>query len=123
MAINRESIRVRREALREHAKNIKIHNEFMEFLKEYKVVGLAIAFVMGAAATTLIKSLVDNIIMQLITPFIPGGAWQTATFTLGKVVLGWGAFLGALINFIAIAFAIFLIVKIIVRKEKEEDKK
>jgi large conductance mechanosensitive channel len=92
--------------------------EFKEFLKEYKIVGLAIAFIMGMAATTLIKSLVDNIIMPLITPFIAGGAWETATWTIGKVVLAWGAFLSAFIYFVILALVIFLIAKLIIREEK-----
>lgn len=92
--------------------------EFMEFLKEYKVIGLAIAFIIGAAATTLVKSLVDNIIMPIITPFIPGGAWKTATFTLGPFVIGWGPFLGELINFVIIAFVVFMIAKKILKEEK-----
>lgn len=100
---------------------MRILQEFKDFLKEYKIVGLAIAFVIGAAATTLIKSLVDSIIMPIITPFIPGGAWQTATFKLGPIVIGWGAFLGALINFIIIAFVIFIIAKKLLRDEKKED--
>ncbi|MBI2572453.1 large conductance mechanosensitive channel protein MscL [Candidatus Woesearchaeota archaeon] len=97
---------------------MKLITEFKEFLAEYKVVGLAVAFIIGAAATTLIKSLVDNIIMPLITPFVPGGAWQTATFSLGPIVIGWGAFVGAVINFIIIAFAVFLIAKWVLKEEK-----
>ena len=92
--------------------------EFMEFLREYKIVGLAIAFIMGVAATTLVKSLVDNIIMPIITPFIPGGAWKTATFSLGPVVIGWGAFLGEIINFVIIALVVFMIAKKILKEEK-----
>lgn len=92
--------------------------EFMEFLREYKVVALAVAFIMGVAATTLVKSLVDNIIMPVITPFIPGGAWKTATLTLGPIVIGWGAFLGDLLNFIIIAFVVFLIAKKVMKEEK-----
>jgi len=97
---------------------MKILKEFMDFLKEYKVIGLAIAFVMGAAATTLIKSLVDNIIMPLITPFIPGGAWQTASVKFGPWVLGLGAFIGEVINFLIIAFVVFMIAKMILKEEK-----
>ena len=41
----------------------KMIKEFMEFLKEYKVIGLAIAFIIGAAASALVKSLVDNVIL------------------------------------------------------------
>ncbi|MDI9394197.1 MAG: MscL family protein [Euryarchaeota archaeon] len=87
-------------------------------LYEYKVIPLAIAMIMGIASTALIKSLVDNIIMPLITPFVPDGAWKTATLELGPIVLGWGAFLGELINFIIIAFVIFLIAKKILKEEK-----
>lgn len=92
--------------------------EFRDFLKEYKVVGLAIAFIMGMASTTLVQSLVNNIIMPLITPFVPGGGWQTATFSLGSIVISWGAFLGALINFIILAFVVFMIAKFVLKEEK-----
>lgn len=96
--------------------------EFMDFLNEYKVVGLAIAFIIGIAATTLIKSLVDNIIMPIITPMIPGGAWKSATLVLGPIVLGIGAFVGDLINFIILALVVFLIAKMILKEEKVSKK-
>jgi len=66
----------------------------------------------------LVQSLVNNIIMPIITPFIPGGAWQTATFKLGPIVFGWGSFLGAVINFIVIAFVVFLIAKYAFKEPK-----
>ena len=92
--------------------------EFKEFLKEYKVIGLAVALVIGLASVALINSVVNNLIMPLITPFIPGGAWQTATLTLGPIVIGWGALLGAIINFVIIAFVVFLISKYALKEEK-----
>lgn len=96
--------------------------EFLEFLKEYKVVGLAIAFIMGVAATALVKSLVDNIIMPIITAFIPGGEWKLATLNIGPIVISWGAFVGEAINFIIIALVIFLIAKAILKEEKVSKK-
>jgi len=93
-------------------------SEFMEFLKEYKVVALAVALIIGLASTALIKSLADNIIMPIITPFIPGGAWKNATFALGPIVIGWGPFLGELINFAIIAFVVFIIAKKVMKEEK-----
>ena len=96
--------------------------EFMEFLKEYNVIGLAIAFVIGIASKDLIKSLVDNIIMPIITPFIPKGAWETATFSLGPIVIKWGAFLGGLINFAIIALVVFIVAKKILMEEKVKKK-
>lgn len=97
--------------------------EFKEFLREYKVIGLAIAMIIGLAANALVKSLVDNIVMPLITPFIPGGAWQTATidFWVWKGI-GWGPFLAAVIYFFIIAWVIFLIAKFVLKEEKVSKK-
>lgn len=92
--------------------------EFMDFLYEYKVIGLAIAFIMGVAATALVQSLVNNIIMPFIGVLIPGGDWQTATVALGPVIIGWGAFLASVINFIIIALVVFVIAKKVLREEK-----
>ena len=101
---------------------MKVIKEFAGFIKEYKVLGLAVAFIMGAAATNMVQSLVNNIIMPLVTPFVPGGGWQTATLKLGPIVIGWGPFLSALINFIILAFVVFTIAKIIMKEEKPTKK-
>lgn len=96
----------------------KLLLEFKDFLKEYKVIGLAVALIIGLAATNLVQALVKDIIMPLITPFIPNGAWQTATFSMGPIVIAWGDFLSALINFMVIAFVVFLIAKYALKEEK-----
>lgn len=96
----------------------QLAREFMDFLQEYKVIGLAVAVIIGLAANTLVKSLVDNIIMPIITPFIPSGGWQTAVWHIGPIAFGWGPFLGALVNFIVIAFVVFLIAKYLFKEEK-----
>ena len=97
-------------------------SDFKEFLDEYKVIPLAIALIMGLAATAFVKSFADNIVMQIIAPFIPGGAWETATLAIGPILLRWGAFLGDLINFIIIAFVVFMIAKMVLKEEKVEKK-
>jgi large conductance mechanosensitive channel len=97
-------------------------SEFNEFLREYKAMALAIAFIMGIAITALVQSLVNDIIMPIITPFIPGGGWQTATVVLGPIVLRLGSFVGAVINFIVIALVIFMIAKFIMKEEKATKK-
>jgi large conductance mechanosensitive channel len=97
-------------------------SEFFEFLKEYNVVALAIAFIMGAASTSMIKSLVDNIIMPIITAFMPGGAWRTATLALGPVIIAWGQFLADVINFVIIAFVVFVIAKKVLGEKKAAKK-
>jgi large conductance mechanosensitive channel len=95
-----------------------IWSEFMDFIKEYKVMGMAVAFIMGIAATSLVQSLVSDIIMPVITPFIPGGEWKAATLAIGPIVIKWGSFTSQLINFIILAFVVFLIAKYVLREEK-----
>lgn len=91
--------------------------DFQEFLKEYKIISLAIAFVIGAASNTLVKSLVDNVIMPLIDPLLGKVPWQEAVFELGPFSIKYGAFLGDLLHFLIIAFVIFLIVKKLLKME------
>ena len=92
--------------------------EFMDFLYEYKVIGLAIAFIIGVAATQLIQSLVNNILMPILTFFIPGGEWQKATVALGPIVITWGKFLADLIYFAIVAFVVFVIAKKVLKEDK-----
>ena len=92
--------------------------EFKEFLQEYHVMPLAIAFIMGSAVVVLVQSLVNDIIMPVVTPLIPGGDYKTATFALGPILIKWGSFMSALINFIIIAFVIFMLAKIVLKEEK-----
>ena len=92
--------------------------EFLQFLKEYKIVGLALAFVMGAASTSLVKSLVDNIIMPLVTPLMPSDGWRSAVLEIGPFAVKWGAFLAEVINFVILAFVVFIIVKKIFKEER-----
>ncbi|MFH1394029.1 MAG: MscL family protein [Candidatus Micrarchaeota archaeon] len=95
-----------------------IISEFREFLNEYKVMGLAIAFIIGAAVTALVKSLVDNIIMPFVGVAVPSGDWQGISLQLGPVALKAGAFLSDLLYFIIVAFAVFLIAKVVLKEGK-----
>ncbi len=85
--------------------------EFQAFLSKYGVIGLAIAVIIGGAAGKLVSSLVSDILMPLITFFIPGGAWREATLTLGPVVMMVGSFIGNVIDFLVIAVVVFIIMK------------
>jgi len=97
-------------------------SEFGEFLEEYKVIGLAVAFIVGSALTTLSQSLVNNVIMPVVGIFLPEGAWQTATVKIGPAVIGWGTFASALINFIILALVVFLLVRTLIRDKKPSGK-
>jgi len=89
--------------------------EFMDFLQKYQVIGLAVAFVIGTAATKLVNSTVSDIIMPVIAVLIPGGNWREAVFQIGPVKFLLGDFVGAIIDFVIIAVVIFVLVKYIMK--------
>ena len=103
--------------------------EFMDFLSKYKVMGLAVAFIMGVYLGALVQSLVKSLILPLIGLALPGlGNLSTFKIAVPSTALdaqgnpidptytgqlfGVGDFLVALITFIIVAFVIFLIVKV-----------
>lgn len=92
-------------------------DEFMDFLKKHQVVGLAVAFIMGGAASKLVSALVADIIMPIIGVLIPGGDWRKIAFEAGPVKFLVGDFAGALIDFLIIALVIFMLVKIAIKDE------
>jgi large conductance mechanosensitive channel len=90
-------------------------DEFMDFLMKYQVIGLAVAVIIGTAATKMVTAMVNDIIMPIIAVLIPGGDWRTAVVEIGPMKFLLGDFAGALIDFIIVALVVFLIVKFIMR--------
>ncbi|HIH24533.1 TPA: hypothetical protein HA251_05855 [Candidatus Woesearchaeota archaeon] len=95
----------------------KITGGFIAFLKNYGVIGLAIAVIIGAAVGKLVSALVADIIMPIVTPFIPGGNWREAVVNIGPIVLKLGDFVGAVLDFVIIALVVYLIAKWILKEE------
>ena len=88
-------------------------NEFKHFISEYKVMGLAVAFILGLYLGILVQALVKDLIMPAIGLVIPGiENLATLTVTVFNQVFGIGDFTVAVITFIIVALVIFLIVKL-----------
>ena len=88
-------------------------NEFKGFIESYKVMGLAVAFIMGVYLGALVQALVSDLIMPVIGLAIPGlENLATIEFPVGSQSFLIGHFLVALITFIIVAFVIFLLVKV-----------
>ena len=83
-------------------------NEFMDFFSKYKVMGMAVAFIMGIYLGALVQALVSDLIMPIIQLFPGMGKWDE--IAVGPFMVG--HFVGALITFLIVAFIIFIIVKI-----------
>jgi large conductance mechanosensitive channel len=91
--------------------------EFVEFLKKYQIIGLAVAFIIGTAATALVTALVKDIVMPVVGVILPGGNWQTALLQVGPINFMAGDFVGAMINFLIIALVVFMLVKYIMKAD------
>lgn len=98
-------------------------SEFKTFAMRGNVVDLAVAVIIGAAFGKIVSSLVDGIVMPLIGLLLGGINIAGETFTVGHAVVKWGMFLQSIIDFTIIAFAIFLMVKLISQIHQQEETK
>lgn len=88
-------------------------NEFIDFLSKYKIMGLAVAFIIGLYLGGLVQALVKDLLLPLIGLAVPRLAnLSTYVVTLGSQAFSIGDFLVALITFVIVAIVVFLIVKI-----------
>ncbi len=95
--------------------------EFKEFLMRGNVMDLAVAVVIGAAFGAIITSFVNDILMPIIGVLLGGVDFTTLSVTVGDAVIAYGNFIQVTIDFIIIAFSVFLIVKAFNKMQKEEE--
>ena len=94
--------------------------EFREFAIRGNVIDLAVAVIIGGAFGKIVSSLVDDIIMPIIGLLIGGIDFKTLAFQIGNAKITYGNFIQNVVDFIIIAFVIFLIVRAMNRFKKEE---
>jgi large conductance mechanosensitive channel len=85
--------------------------EFKEFALKGNLLELAVAFVLGVAFAAVVRSFVEDVIMNLIAAVVGKPDFSDLTFSIGDGVIRYGSFLTALVTFLIIAFVLFLIVK------------
>lgn len=113
--------------------------EFKEFISKGNVIDLAVGVIIGAAFAAIVASLTDNVLMPVIGAIVgsvdfsnhylvlsgnvaPGTPLADAK-AAGANILAWGSFISAVINFLILAFVIFLMVRSVnkvIRKKEEE---
>ncbi|MDQ3874405.1 MAG: large conductance mechanosensitive channel protein MscL [Actinomycetota bacterium] len=84
--------------------------EFRDFLFRGNIIELAVAFVMGVAFAAVVNSLINNLVMPLIAAIIGKPDFSDLTFTINDAVFRYGAFITALVQFVAIAAAVFFFI-------------
>ena len=94
--------------------------EFREFAIRGNVMDLAIAVIIGGAFGKIITSLVNDVIMPLIGLAMGGVNFSELAITVGNAVVRWGAFVQSIIDFLIIAFVIFLLVRAMNRLKRDE---
>ncbi|MFC7366464.1 MULTISPECIES: large conductance mechanosensitive channel protein MscL [Bhargavaea] len=98
-------------------------NDFKEFAFKGNVLDLAVAVVIGAAFGKIVSSLVENIITPLIGILVGGIDFTGLKLTVGKAEVTYGIFLQHIFDFLLIAFAIFMALRLLtkLKREKEEE--
>jgi large conductance mechanosensitive channel len=92
--------------------------EFMDFVKKGNVLDLAVAVIIGGAFGAIIGSLVDDIMMPLIGIIIGGVDFTSLAINVGNATLTYGNFIQALVNFLIIAFVIFMLIRQVKKMDK-----
>ena len=101
--------------------------EFKEFISRGNVIDLAVGVIIGSAFGKIVYSLVDNIIMPLVGVLIGGIDFSNLAIKIGKARIEYGLFIQNVVDFLIVAFCIFIFVKAINKlnekvKKKEEKK-
>lgn len=91
----------------------RFFNEFKEFINRGNVMDLAVAVIIGGAFTGIVTSLTTDIINPLITVIAGGGANSISGLVIPGTGIDFGKFISAVINFLIVAFVVFLLVKAI----------
>jgi large conductance mechanosensitive channel len=84
--------------------------EFRDFLLRGNLVELAVAFVMGVAFAAVVTAFVDDLVTPIVAMIFGKPNFDDLTFTVNDAVFKYGAFLSAVVNFVAIATAVFFFI-------------
>ena len=94
--------------------------EFKEFAVKGNVMDLAVGVIIGAAFGKIVASLVDNILMPVVGILLQGVNFASLSMKVGEAEIKYGLFISAIIDFIIIAFVLFLIIKGVNNMRKKE---
>jgi large conductance mechanosensitive channel len=101
---------------------MSIAREFREFAVKGNVMDLAVGVIIGAAFGKIVGSLVEDVVMPVIGTLMGGLDFSGLAIKIGSATLKYGKFLQTCLDFLIIAWAIFLIVKLVNRLKREEAK-
>jgi large conductance mechanosensitive channel len=99
-----------------------IVKEFREFAVKGNVMDLAVGVIVGAAFGKIVSSLVEDVIMPVVGVLMGGLNFSGLALNVGSATLKYGKFLQTCLDFLIVACAIFLVVKLINRLKREEQK-
>lgn len=100
----------------------KFLKEFKQFISRGNVVDLAVGVIVGSAFSKIVSSLVNDILMPFIGTLLGGLNFTSLTITINNAVISYGNFIQNIVDFLIIAFCVFVFVKLINRLHKEEKK-
>ena len=97
--------------------------EFKEFISRGNVLNLAVGVIIGGAFNKIVTSLVDNILMPLIGLIIGGVDFSSLSFKIKDATIAYGLFIQNIVDFLIVAFTIFMVVKAVNKLMRKKEKK
>jgi large conductance mechanosensitive channel len=101
--------------------------DFRDFLLKQNALALAVGVIIGAAIGRVVQSIVNDLLMPVIGMGMPGGDWRAARIVLSETVgkdgqpvvsaINYGTFLGTVIDFVIVAFVVFMILRVAVKPD------
>lgn len=109
---------------KEKDKMISIIDEFKKFIQKGNVIDLAVGVIIGGAFGKIVSSLVDDILMPIIGLIIGGQDFKSLSIKIKDATIAYGSFIQNVVDFLIVAFCIFIFVKTFnnIFKRKEEKK-
>lgn len=98
-------------------------NEFKAFISRGNVVDMAVGVIIGGAFGKIVTSLVNDILMPLIGTILGGLNFSSLSFKIKDATIAYGSFIQSIVDFLIIAFCIFMMIKLFEKFKSKEEKK
>jgi large conductance mechanosensitive channel len=95
-------------------------DEFKEFALKGSMIDLAVGVVIGVAFNAVVQSFANDILLALVAALFGEPSFANLHFTINGAVIGYGIFLTTLVNFVIVAFGVFLVIKFINRLRRPD---
>ncbi|MCK9572689.1 MAG: MscL family protein [Candidatus Omnitrophica bacterium] len=102
-------------------RDFKLKDEFVDFIRSFGIVSVAVGIVMGNAVAKIINVVVESLMMPIVGLIFPDSEWQRVVWHLGRANFKIGLIIAAFLDFFSVAIVVFFVVRYILRMKGPKD--